>query len=159
MPKTQFIHPKSREALQAVVKLNKERRRAGRQLEHRSATRRPVLAKLRWFQEHLRRDIDRTNYTPEELKALATEYVIEMYKTEILPKLSLDKKARATTLAAQASAKQLIDTVTSGKYRVPDITNPLNVKAIITWDDSMQTESGIKYICVRIADLPQLLPK
>ncbi|TNJ29229.1 Translation machinery-associated protein 16 [Giardia muris] len=159
MPKKQFIHPKSREALQTVVKLNKERRKAGRQLEHRSATRRPVLAKLRWFQDYLRRDIDRTEYTPDELKTLATEYIIEMYKTEILPKLSVDKKARATMLAAQASAKELIDTVTSGRYRVPDITSPLNVRAIITWDNSMQTESGIKYICVRIADLPQLLPK
>ncbi|EFO65185.1 Hypothetical protein GLP15_1591 [Giardia lamblia P15] len=158
MPK-KFVHPKSRQVAYEAGKVLRDKRVTAKKLEHRSATRQPVLLKLRWFQDHLRKDLDRNKYTGEELRKLALNYIVHYYSTEILPVLLEKKKSPVAAMAMAAKEKELLDTIAHGTYTVPDLTDPSNVQTLILWNNSMKTASAVNLINVKFANIRELLPQ
>lgn len=158
MPK-KFVHPKSRQVAYEAGKVLRDKRVTAKKLEHRSATRQPVLLKLRWFQDYLRKDLDRSKYTAEDLRKMALDYIVHYYSTEILPVLLEKKKSPVAAMAMAAKEKELLDTIVHGTYTVPDLTDPSNVQTLILWNNSMKTAAAVNLINVKFANIRELLPQ
>lgn len=158
MPK-KFVHPKSRQVVYEAGKALRDKRVAAKKLEHRSATRQPVLLKLRWFQDHLRKDMDRTKYTAEELRKMALDYIVHYYSTEIAPVLLEKKKSPVAAMAMTAKEKEFLDTIVHGTYTIPDLTDPSNVQTLILWNNSMKTAPAVNLINVKFTNIRELIPQ
>lgn len=70
-----FVHPRSREARKKVHTQQRERRIEEQELDHRAASRQPVLFKLRFFRQELRKSPEKYVYTAGEYGDIVCRYL------------------------------------------------------------------------------------
>eukprot|EP00275_Glaucocystis_incrassata_P000917 EC121156.1.p1 GENE.EC121156.1~~EC121156.1.p1 ORF type:complete len:158 (+),score=20.83 EC121156.1:81-554(+) len=132
------IHPNSRKAQRMERNEFRKSKVAARKATKEREKDRPLVQKLRWFQEHL--PPDKLRYSTADIHALIKEY-LSRNDTELQRLEQLNKKTTGQDLL-EAAIKHERALYRSG-FAAPDLTNLRNLKRLRDWDGGVNGASNI----------------
>ena len=110
---------------------------------HATQKRRQIQALLDVFIKNLQPD--KKVYTSAEIEKITILYVIS--RMSDVPSNNTQK------VAHEIQMKQIIQQIKNGTFRVPDLTNELNVVRLQAWDGRLETSQAIKLCNVEIPNI------